>query len=198
MNFCRNDIYFILIFIILAYLLYFHFTKQEGFDAITDMEAIHNLASIATKLQAGGLTVPGNLSANGSITISEKSGHPLFLDGKNNTWLINNYPDDNRLGIRGNKNGNWTDFNFVIDNDGNCGVRNQLNTNKLKIGSWTIQEINGHLQFIKDGTVYNDDYSKIQPDTGFIAMTQDGNLWINRKTVSGRVWGFLTNNFNNI
>ena len=47
--------------------------------------------------------------------------------------------------------------------------------------------MNGHLQFIKDGTVYNNDYNKIPVDTGFFAMTQDGNLWINRKTVSGRV-----------
>jgi len=64
---------------------------------------------------------------------------------------------------------------------------NTLNTKgTLKIGSWTLMDRNGHLQFIKDGTAYNDDYSKIPQDTGFIAMGQDGNIWSNRST--GRGW----------
>jgi hypothetical protein len=59
-------------------------------------------------------------------------------------------------------------------------------TGQLKVGSWTIQDNNGHLQFIKDGTQYDNDYGKIPQDTGFIAMAQDGNIWSNRST--GRGW----------
>ena len=59
-------------------------------------------------------------------------------------------------------------------------------TGQLKVGSWTIQDSNGHLQFIKDGVQYDNDYGKIPQDTGFIAMSQDGNIWSNRST--GRGW----------
>jgi hypothetical protein len=59
-------------------------------------------------------------------------------------------------------------------------------TGQLKLGSWTIQDNNGHLQFIKDGVQYDNDYGKIPQDTGFIAMSQDGNIWSNRST--GRGW----------
>jgi len=70
---CSKDIYLIFLTLIIIYLLYKDFNKKEGFDATSDMkavigqvynadiEAIRNLSSIATKLQAGGLTVPGNL-----------------------------------------------------------------------------------------------------------------------------------------
>jgi hypothetical protein len=57
----------------------------------------------------------------------------------NNSWLINNYPDDNKLGIRGNKNGSWTDTNFWIDHDGNVGIRNKLVTsNDLLLNSGKV------------------------------------------------------------
>jgi hypothetical protein len=72
-NICSKDIYLIFLTIVIIYLLYKDFNKKEGFDATSDMkavigqvynadiEAIRNLSSIAAKLQAGGLTVPGNL-----------------------------------------------------------------------------------------------------------------------------------------
>ena len=37
---------------------------------LADVEAIRNLSSIATKLQAGGLTIPGNLSITGNLNVT--------------------------------------------------------------------------------------------------------------------------------
>ncbi len=39
-----------------------------------DVEAIRNLSEVATKLQAGGLTIPGNLTVTGSVTVGSKNG----------------------------------------------------------------------------------------------------------------------------
>ena len=81
MNFCRNDIYFILIFLILGYLLYKDLTKKEGFDSLSDakkddIEAIRNLSSIATELTTnGGLIVPGKLQITDTINL----GDPLEI-----------------------------------------------------------------------------------------------------------------------
>lgn len=62
-----------------------------------------------------------------------------------------------------------------------------IGTNELKLGSWTIKEsTNGHLIFLRDGTNYNNNYNQIPQDTGFVALSKDGNIWSNRST--GRGW----------
>ena len=144
-----NLILFIVLFVLAFHQFYCKFTKepmmQEHMADVTDtqladavkklyledVETIRNLSTIATQLQAGGLTCPG------SLLVSEN----------------------------------------------------------LKIGSWTIkQNVHGHLIFVKDGTSYNNDYSSIPENTGFLAMAQDGNFWSNRSTSRG----WLPDNISNL
>jgi len=241
MNFCCNDIYFILIFIILGYLLYKDRTKKEGFDTTSDVkavigqvynadiEAIRNLSSIATKLMTGGLTVPGNLLLQSGTVIdfgsndttrepnAGKIGYSVFEDSLNivgkgkpneprrttlwenlkvtgklatNNLDPNNMPDGWGGGLRtwdiyaGGTMGFGPDgkaLKAYMNSSGDAFV-----SNTLRIGSWILRDYNGHLQFVKDGTAYNNDYGAIPTDQGFLAMAQDGNLWLNRST--GRGW----------
>ncbi len=48
---------------------------------LADVEAIRNLSEVATKLQAGGLTVPGNLTTNGNLNIKDFSIGATKKDG---------------------------------------------------------------------------------------------------------------------
>ena len=94
MNFCRNDIYFILIFLVLGYLLYKDLTKKEGFDATSDVkaainefykgdvEAIRNLSNIASELTKNNtLIMPGNLNIKGALLFNNSIDHPDTGDG---------------------------------------------------------------------------------------------------------------------
>jgi hypothetical protein len=80
-----------------------------------------------------------------------------------------------------------------MDNNINFENTGRINAHEIKIGSWLLRDVNGHLQFIKDGTVYNDDYNKIPQNQGFFAMAQDGNLWLNRSLKPG----WIADNFYN-
>ena len=80
---------------------------------------------------------------------------------------------------------------YVSDNvtvDRNLTVNGNSNiVGSLKIGSWTIKEVNGDLQFIKDDAKYdNSDWWKMS-DTGFLAMTSNGNFWVSRSIGRGLV-----------
>ena len=78
-----ENIDLIFLFVIAAFIGYYfckrehsNFDTVEGFAAIddarqavrevynADIDAIRNLSAVATKLQAGGLTIPGTLTAN--------------------------------------------------------------------------------------------------------------------------------------
>ena len=48
---------------------------------LADVEAIRNLSEVATKLQAGGLTVPGNLTVNGAKLITN-NGNTIECAGR--------------------------------------------------------------------------------------------------------------------
>lgn len=48
---------------------------------LADVEAIRNLSNVATQLQAGGLTVPGNLTVQGEINIKDANTKLLKGDG---------------------------------------------------------------------------------------------------------------------
>jgi microcystin-dependent protein len=96
------DFLFMLIFIILS-LIYYKLpdNSKENFDTTTDIktavnqlynadiEAIRNLSSISSQLIAGGLTVPGNLSVNGSLNILP-AGLVIAWTGSSSPtgWLI--------------------------------------------------------------------------------------------------------------
>ena len=221
--------------------MYKDLTKKEGFDATSDVkavigqvynadiEAIRNLSSIASQLQAGGLTVPGNLLLQSGTVIdfgsndkdregnAGKIGYSVFEDSLNivgkgkpgeprrttlwenlkvtgkiatNNLDPNNMPDGWGGGLRifdGYASGTMgfgpdgKALKAYMNSNGDAYV-----SNSLKIGSWTLRDKNGHLQFVKDGTAYNDNYGAIPADQGFLAMAQDGNLWSNKS--SGRGW----------
>jgi len=170
MNICIKDIYQIILSLIVLYLLYSKiYDKNEKFQNTTtgyqaDIEAIRNLSSIAQQLNgSNSLTMPGILNVNNLYTKGAKNNNP--------NGAITHFP--------------YTDGNNYIRGD--TIVNGNINLEGiLKIGSWLIRDKNNHLQFIKDGTAYNDVYGKIPDDQGFLAMSQDGNIWTNRAT--GRGW----------
>jgi hypothetical protein len=87
MNICKNDIYFIILLLLIIFLFYKvyelsnkkeTFTIQDDVKAAisevyaADVDSIRNLSTIATKLQAGGLTVAGKLSITNDLLVSGK------------------------------------------------------------------------------------------------------------------------------
>ena len=249
MNFCRNDIYFILIFIILGYLVYKDLTKKEGFDATSDatsdvkaaigqvynadIEAIRNLSEIASKLQQGGLTVPGNLLLQSGTFIdfgsndtareanAGKIGYALFDDslnivGKGNPGVPRRTTLWDSLKVVGRLSTNGYDPNNIpagwggglrtwdVYAGGTVGLGSQdatvLNaymnslgdaylSNSLKIGSWTLRDNGGLLEFIKEGVIKPTtvDPNSVPQDNGYIAMSGDGNMWLSRSSYRGWV-----------
>lgn len=138
---------------------------------LADVEAIRNLSNIAARLQAGGLTVPGQIKVGARLSTNN-------LDPAN-------MPDGWGGGLR--IFDGYASGTMGFGPDGKK-INASINANgELKLGTWSVRENKaGHLIFIKDGTKYDDDYSKIPQDTGFIALGQDGNIWSNRST--GRGW----------
>ena len=106
-----KNIDIIFLFIIAAFIGYYMCKKEsfdtvEGFAAIddarqavreiynADIDAIRNLSTVATKLQAGGLTVPGTLTANSGnhhipiVAASNGEAH-IALRSSNNEGISN-------------------------------------------------------------------------------------------------------------
>jgi hypothetical protein len=136
----KNDIIFL--FILAAFVGYYmckteKFTSVEGFSAINDarqavreiynadIDAIRNLSTVATRLQAGGLTVPGTLTANSGghhipiVAASNGEAH-IALRSHNNEGL-NNYLI-NRGGNFRLHNHNVGDM-FGVNRDGHHYIR---------------------------------------------------------------------------
>jgi hypothetical protein len=140
MKICNFDLIILVIvmfFVVFAYdQIKNLINNKENFQSTTtgyqaDIEAIRNLSSIATQLQAGGITVPGILTASG-LTINERNGNPLIINSTKNSWLFNNYPNDDKLGIRGqDANGNWTDTRLSLSQKGDLKIASKLATNNL-------------------------------------------------------------------
>ncbi len=92
-----------------------------------DVEAIRNLADISKKLQANGLTIPGNVTVNGSLIATQ----PTDLRRKDGRTTHFDYASDGRNYIRGNTtidgqvsiNGEFVVNNggsrLILQNDGN-------------------------------------------------------------------------------
>ena len=167
MNFCHNNIYFILIFLILGYLLYKDLTKKEGFNSLSDankddIEAIRNLSSIATQLTTnGGLIVPGKLQITDSINL----GDPLKMSGTPNMDV--------------KASGKMLLFDNTFDNPAGQGIpANKIrlcNIDNIWIGGFGLE--NG-------GVTYNSGdshrfYVKTGPGYGNLAMTIDSRNDIN-------------------
>ena len=165
-------IYFICIlnFVLILYLLYCNLTQQkEHFDATTDaiktamntrygadVEAIRNLSDLASRLIAGGLTVPGSLSVTGGVSISDEN--TMVLGNSNNLWLMNCYKGDKNLGIRGNNGTGWTDSLFLLNQNGNMTLKGGLTVNSINMNSSDISNVNAigingeNILFIDNGT----------------------------------------------
>ena len=185
-------IYFICIlnFVLILYLLYKDLTQQkEHFDATTDairtaintrygadVEAIRNLSDLASRLIAGGLTVPGNLGVNGDFVLSGT-----------NQWVFHT-PDDGRErmyiapGIR-DQNGSWNwGKSVTIDYDGTVTINGNLNvTGYINVtGNSTVTGNNNILgDLVLDGT---NQWIFHTPNDGrtslYIApMTSTGHAW---------------------
>ncbi len=130
---------------------------------MADVEAIRNLSNVATKLQAEGLTVPGNLKTNiitstDNISVSNKTnegGRLRILNelkngkaGQTNDWSIWNMTGDygNKLSFwRYNGDGKNAGPALDLMDDGNVNVPGNLkvgNTNitsdGLKVGNTSI------------------------------------------------------------
>ena len=107
-----ENIDLVFLFVIAAFVGYYMCKREsfEGFAAIddarqavrevynADIDAIRNLSTVATKLQAGGLTHPGRLTVNSGndnvpiIVQSNTDSHILLKtknDGNKDTYLIN-------------------------------------------------------------------------------------------------------------
>ena len=115
-----NDIIFIVVIGLIA-LAIFCTCKNEGGNELregfapniadADISAIRNLNGIATKLIAGGLTVPGHLNiinVNDNVMNVEGDGeHPYISLGKTGTWT------DKKIYLQ-NVNSNTTDPTFRV------------------------------------------------------------------------------------
>ena len=136
-----KNIHIVFLFIFAA-LVGYHMCNSESFEGFAaiddarqavreiynaDIDAIRNLSTVATKLQAGGLTHPGHLRIQGTTFTSGD----VVMNGGNN-WLFHT-PDDNRRTMYvapskayGNEDWNWgasTEFNP----DGSVNVKGNMN-----------------------------------------------------------------------
>lgn len=97
----ENKVLIAICFILIGYLFYNQGQIKELMadvspdikDAIkqiynVDVEAIRNLSNVATQLQAGGLTVPGDLRITGNVWLGDKN---------KNQWIIHTPADDRGL-----------------------------------------------------------------------------------------------------
>ncbi len=104
---------------------------------LADVEAIRNLSNVATQLQAGGLTVPGNLTVKGEL-VTESGNFKLGNIGKDQ-WIFHAPPDE--------RGGLWISR---IQRDGNINWDNGLNMLTSADGT---QNIGGNFNLIPKGTI---------------------------------------------
>ena len=135
-----ENIDLVFLFVIAAFIGYYMCKKEsfdtiEGFSAINDarqavrevynadIDAIRNLSTVATKLQAGGLTVPGVMKTN-KINLT------------NDKW--ENQHEGNIKSYVVSDDGNYKKLMLVGNDSGGGGVR--------RIGMWDDVEISRNLQ----------------------------------------------------
>ena len=135
---------------------------EEGIKKIyrADIQSIRNLSEVSKKLQSGGLTIPGNLKVEGSITVEKDSnvkGTSTIhtLDGGKYTggggWRDIELKDkskgfrfivgDKKLGFHPNGNG----LHYQFKNNGygqlpiysGAYVKGNLNANNLRVNDYT-------------------------------------------------------------
>ena len=109
---------------------------------MADVEAIRNLSNVATQLQAGGLTVPGNLTVKGELLT--ESGNFRLGNVAKDQWMFHSPPDD--------RGGLWI---ARVQRDGNVNWGNGLNLLTSPDGT---QNTGGNFNIIPRGTIlaFND------------------------------------------
>ena len=137
-----KNIHIVFLFVIAAFIGYYMCKKEnrdsfEGFAAIddarqavrevynADIDAIRNLSTVATKLQAGGLNVPGTLTVNAGNyhipIIAASNGEAHIALRSNNNEGINNYLINRGGHFRLNTHG--VGDMFGVNRDGHHYVR---------------------------------------------------------------------------
>lgn len=119
-----NTILLIIVLVLIFHLYWTNDTKETMAEVssdikeavkqvyLADVEAIRNLSEVATKLQAGGLTVPGNLTTTGTLitngnlnikdfSIGGSKANGIALSRKDGSATIFDFTD-NKNYIRGN------------------------------------------------------------------------------------------------
>jgi len=102
-----------------------------------DVEAIRNLSNVATKLQAGGLTVPGNLKVGANLATNgldpanmpDGWGGGLRIFDGYSSGTIGFGPDGKKLNAYMNSNGDMRSINMNTDNatiNGNANVTGDI------------------------------------------------------------------------
>jgi len=160
-----KDKYLIIISFVLIGYLFYKQNIQENFsesdsditqqikDTIrtvynADVESIRNLSEVATKLQAGGLTVAGDLTIKGKLKVEDSI---LLGNMETNQWAFNSPNDDsgklliNRVKRDGTMN-LLNGLNLTTNSDGS----RDIGTNNL-MPSGTIVAWNGTINNIPNG-----------------------------------------------
>ncbi len=117
-------------------------TVEQLQDAIkkqylVDVEAIRNLSNVATQLQAGGLTVPGDIKIKGQLIV--ESGKILIGNTNLNQWGINANQTD--------------DGTFSLGRIGRDGKPNDKIGLKLMSSADGSQNIGGAFSLVPTGTI---------------------------------------------
>jgi cytoskeletal protein CcmA (bactofilin family) len=159
-----ENIDLIFLFVIAAFIGYYFCKREqsnfdtvdgfEGFASIddarqavrevynADIDAIRNLSTVATKLQAGGLTIPGNLQVNESVNVkgSISTNNPTWngwisgnfgMSGKDRV-VIGNLENQATVGAHNNALNAWTALRLqgdsinMIANNGNINASGNL------------------------------------------------------------------------
>jgi len=151
-----------------------------------DVEAIRNLSEVATKLQAGGLTVPGQLTTNiinasDNISVSNKTnegGRIRILNELKNGKAdqTNDWSIWNMTGGYGNKlafwryNGDGKNAGSALDifDNGNVNIGGTVNAGNVVLNTG-IQNPNGQLRVSNQGIMFGGPNTDREVNSGQIS-----------------------------
>jgi hypothetical protein len=142
----------IIILAVILYTIYKNCSTTEAFGDVSqsvggvdDQNAINTLAQVAKSLQAGGLTVPGNLIIDGELTQKNVN----MVKGPNANRYVFHTPDDNRKGLwiapaKDDSASDWLwGYSLNLKRDGNHYLGGNLVTGgNLDIGGVTTKAVN--------------------------------------------------------
>ena len=145
----KIDLIFLVVLLLVSYHLYMS-NKIENMADVSvdikeaikqiyaaDVEAIRNLSNVATQLQAGGLTIPGNLTIKGELRT--ESGNFYLGNKDKDQWIFHSPPDD--------RGGLWISR---VQRDGNINWGNGLNLTTSPDG---VHNTGGNFNLTLRGTI---------------------------------------------